>query len=124
MADKTTPEYVPGAPEYEFVTVSSADQTVQENKIQFEMIGDTWTADKYLGMRDMGSYEQARFQKGTEIFFVNANYSLRDGLKNVRPNTGPVRLTFTEEVDTGQAQPMRVFTVEVARRRITNTAVK
>jgi hypothetical protein len=112
MADKTTP-----VTEDEFTVVSDPNQTVQENKLSFDTLGEQWIADKYLGMRDMGMYKQARFEKGGEIYFINANYSLRDGLKNVRTGTGPVRLTFSDEVDTGQENMMRVYIVEVAKRR-------
>jgi hypothetical protein len=103
----------------EFVTVSDG-QAEAETKVVFEVVGDSFTGDDYLGMRTIptenGSYQQARFKNGDEIFFINANYSLRDGLKTVRIHSR-VRMTWTDELDTGQELPMRIFKVEVAKRK-------
>lgn len=102
----------------EWTTVSE-DAGEPEIKIVFDTIGDEFEADLYLGMRSLdneqGSYQQARFEKDGEIYFTNANWSLRNGLKNVRPGTGPIKLTFSSETDTGQRNPMRNFTVQVAK---------
>lgn len=105
----------------EFVTVSDPQNAEPETKIVFDTIGDNFTGI-YLGMRDQsnsdGSYKQARFEAvdgSGEVYFTNANYSLRDGLKTVR-NGSKVRITYTDDLDTGQASPMRVFKVEVARK--------
>jgi len=106
--------------EDEFVTVSE-ELSEPETKIVFEDINDSFTG-LYLGMRSVpsenGSYSQARFQGiGDEseiVFFVNANWSLREGLRNV-PRNAKTRITFVSEQDTGQAQPMRVYRVEVAK---------
>lgn len=102
----------------EWTTVSE-DAGDPETKIVFDTLGDEFVADIYLGMRELsneqGSYQQARFEKDGEIYFTNANYSLRNGLKNVRSGTGPIKLTFSSETDTGQRNPMRNFTVQVAK---------
>lgn len=102
--------------EYDFTTVSSGE-VIPETKIVFDTIDDSFTG-KYLGMRTVpnaeGNYQQARFENDGEIYFVNANHSLREGLAKVR--TGSVtRITYTDDLDTGQPQPMRIFKVEVAR---------
>lgn len=103
----------------EFVMVSDGAQTEPETKIVFDTFGDTFTGT-YLGMRsitnDQGSYQQARFQTDDGIFFTNANYSLKEGLKSVRTGT-ITRVTFVNDLDTGQASPMRIFTIEVSRKR-------
>jgi hypothetical protein len=100
-----------------FVTVSDG-QAEQETKIVIDTLGDSFTG-KYLGMRDIptanGSYQQARFELDGDIYFVNANYSLRDGLSKVRTGT-VTRFTWTDELDTGQEMPMRIFKVETKRR--------
>src|ERR1039458_143637 len=100
----------------DFVMVSDG-QVTPETKIVFEVIGDSFTG-MYLGMRSMnnpdGNYQQARFEKDGEIFFVNANHSLKDGLKTVR-NGAKTRITYANDLDTGQALPMRIYTVEVSR---------
>lgn len=114
MTDKTN---TPAESEENWVTVSSED-VKPETKMVFEEFGDQFTGT-FLGMRELpsldGPYYQARFSDANgEIYFTNANYSLRDGLKDVRKNTR-VRVTLVAEQDTGQASPMRVYRVEVAR---------
>jgi hypothetical protein len=109
MAEKTTPVE-------EFVMVS--DGTAEpETKIVMEVFGDTFTGN-YLGMRNVpsadGGYQQARFESDGETFFINANFSLKDGLKSVR-NGAKTRITYVHDLDTGQLSPMRVYTIEVAR---------
>jgi hypothetical protein len=102
----------------EFVTVSTGE-VKPETKIIFDTKGDSFTGI-FLGMRQMdnpeGSYQQARFENNGEIYFVNANFNLRDGLKNVRAGS-KVRVTYTNDLDTGQVKPMRCFKVEVARKQ-------
>lgn len=102
--------------DYDFTTVSTGEVT-PETKIVFDTIDDSFTG-KYLGMRDVpnpeGTYQQARFQDGEDIYFTNANHSLRDGLKNVRIGS-IVRITYVDDLDTGQANTMRLYKVEVAR---------
>jgi hypothetical protein len=124
MAAKNADNQVTGTMEdYDFVTVGDG-AAEPETKIVFEVMGDSWTG-KYLGMRTLGnadgSYQQARFESldgSNEKYFTNANYSLREGLKSVRIGS-IVRMTWTDEMDTGQASPMRIFQTEVARRRST-----
>jgi hypothetical protein len=102
--------------EYEWSTVSQDD--VNETKISFDFIGDEFIGT-YLGTRsqqnDNGSYTQLRFRgEDGEVYFTNANYSLSEGMRQVRPNN-LVRLTYVADKDTGQPTPMRIFRVDVAR---------
>lgn len=101
----------------EFAVVSEG--TVEpEIKIVFDTIGDEFVGT-YLGTRTMdnvdGKYIQYRFTHENETYFVNGNYSLREGMKNVRAGA-KVRLRYVADIDTGQASPMRAFEVAVARR--------
>lgn len=100
-------------------TVVSEGTTEPETKVVFDTMGESWIGESYLGMRKIesadGNYLQARFQNVDGLYFINANHSLREGLKTV-PTGSKVRLTWIDELDTGQAQPMRVFRVEKARR--------
>lgn len=100
----------------EWTTVSDGT-TEQDVKIVVESIGEAFTGT-YLGMRNVdsadGSYKQARFELDGATYFINANHSLREGLKTVRSGA-LTRITWVDELDTGQAQPMRVFSVETAR---------
>ena len=102
--------------DYDFTTVSTGEVT-PETKIVFDTLEDSFTG-KYLGIRIVsspeGDFQQARFQDGEDIYFTNANHSLRDGLKNVRINS-VVRITYVGDLDTGQANTMRLYKVEVAR---------
>lgn len=105
------------AVESEWVVVS--EDELNETKWNFELIGESLTGE-YLGSRSLdnkdGGYTQYRFQVGDDIYFVNGNYSLTRGMSSVR--TGSLcRITYVADKDTGQATPMRIFTVEVARRR-------
>jgi hypothetical protein len=108
------------AQEMTWKTVSDPAQTVEETKIVFDTVGDEFIG-VYLGMREVdggqnGTYKQARFSVDKDLYFVNANFSLRAGLKNVRTGT-LTRVEFTSEQDTGQESPMRVFTVQTATRK-------
>jgi hypothetical protein len=113
------------APVDEWTTV--AEGTAEpEIKIVLERMGEFF-AGTFLGFREMPSndqgkgYKQARFDEfdgadnPTDVYFMNANYSLVEGLKNVRPGTR-TRITWTDELDTGQKNLMRVYKVETARR--------
>jgi hypothetical protein len=97
----------------------SGDDDVEETKIVFDTIGDSFTGI-YLGQRTIEPsdpterpYSQARFENEDGIFFTNMGFSLRKGLKDVRVGK-LVRVTFSSEMDTGQDSPMKVFKVEVA----------
>jgi hypothetical protein len=119
MASENTPAKATAPADDGFVTVSDGE-IVPETKIVFDTFGDKFTG-VYLGMREVpsndGGYKQARFQVDGEIYFTNANHSLREGLKSVRNGT-TTRITYTSDLDTGMAQPMRVFMVEVARGKV------
>lgn len=102
----------------EWVTVSDQSALSQEIKMVFEVIGDEfvgiWEGFRTIPSPD-GGFKQARFSdEGGETYFVNANYSLADGLANVRLKS-KVRITYIADLDTGQANPMRVYKVDVAR---------
>ena len=92
--------------DYDFTTVSTGEVT-PETKIVFDTLEDSFTG-KYLGMRIVsspeGDFQQARFQDGEDIYFTNANHSLR-----------VVRITYVGDLDTGQTNTMRLYKVEVAR---------
>lgn len=103
-------------PQVSWTTVSE-EGSEEENKIVFENVGDSFEGT-FLGTRVQenadGNYTQARFQAGEDVYFTNLGYSLRKGLQSVRVGS-LVRITFTGEQDTGQASPMRIFRVEVAK---------
>jgi hypothetical protein len=115
----------PTSQEDEFVVVSDGESE-PETKIVFDTIGDQFTGE-WLGFRhmdnDSGGYQQARFMLDNEVYFTNANYSLRNGLKDVRIGA-KVRVTFTSETDTGQRNPMRNFTIEVAKQKAVSNVRK
>jgi hypothetical protein len=104
------------ADQYEWTTVSQDE--VDETKVTFDLLGDEFIGT-YIGTRqqanDNGSYTQLLFT-GTDglRYFVNANYSLTDGFKKVRPNN-VVRITYVADKDTGQQSLMRIYRVDVAR---------
>lgn len=93
----------------------SEEGSEEETKIVFDSMGDSFVG-KFLGTRQIdnadGNYTQARFEANGEVYFTNLGYSLRRGLSNVRVGS-LVRVTWTDEQDTGQASPMRIFRVEV-----------
>lgn len=110
----------------DFVVVSNGEVPEPESKLFMDEIGDQFTG-KFLGFRkldnDAGGYTQARFEIDGVVYFMNANYSLRQGMVNVRAGMR-VRITYTADAETGQMTPMRVFQVEVARSAaVTKSAV-
>lgn len=108
-------------------TVSDASAQEPEVKIVFDTLGDEFTGI-YLGFRVVepagiteSPYRQARFQGVTEdgektdtVYFTNMGFSLREGLKDVRAGS-LVRITYTDDLDTGQASPMKGFRIEVGK---------
>lgn len=107
-------------------TVVSEGTAVAETKMVFESFGDCFVGT-YLGMREIpspeGAYYQARFEADGEKYFTNANYSLRDGLSKVR-NGSRVRVTLTDEQDTGMENAMRVYRVEVSRQMSARSPIR
>lgn len=107
----------PATDDEDFVVVSNGEVPEPETKLAVEEIGDQFTGE-YLGTRKLdnesGGYTQARFKIEGDVYFMNANYSLRQGLSTVRSGQR-VRITYMADVDTGQITPMRVYQVEVAR---------
>ena len=105
--------------EMTWTTVSTTDDAPPETKISFDMLGDEFTGS-YLGMRVIEPsdgerpYKQARFEHDGTFYFTNAGHSLREGLKSVRVGS-LVRVTYAQDLDTGQESPMKVFRVEVGR---------
>lgn len=112
--------------DFEWDTVSNADEAQEEIKIKFEEIGDEFIGE-FLGYRklqdrDSGQYyTQARLKQDEEIYFVRANHSLKQGLDQVRPGS-MVKITYASDIDTGQASPMRGFTVQVGRSKTVRAA--
>lgn len=105
-------------PEPEWVIVS--EDEVDESKFAFDLIGSQLEGE-FLGIRTLdnpdGAYTQYRFEAADgDVWFVNGNYNLQQGMRNVRVGS-QCRITYVSDKDTGQATPMRIFTVEVARRR-------
>jgi hypothetical protein len=95
----------------------SSDE-VDETKIVFDTLGDEFIGE-YIGQRslknDDGEYTQLRFRNDDgELFFTNANYSLKNSFSKIRPGR-TVRITFTDEKDVGQRSPLKIFTVDVRR---------
>lgn len=103
--------------EIQWDTVSAPEQTKPQSKIVFDTVGDEFTGT-YKGLREIpsqeGNYIQYIFEKDGDEFFTNSNYSMREGMAKVRRGS-LVRLTFTDEMDTGQASLMKLFRVEVGR---------
>ena len=108
------------AQDIQWSTISEgAQESQEETKIVFDTIGDAFVGT-YLGMREIdgenGKYKQARFEDETgNIYFCNANYDLRNGLKTVRAGS-LVRVEYVADVSTGHPDnPMRAFRVQVGR---------
>lgn len=112
--EKTTPEI----PQNDEWTVVSEGSSAPETKIVMENKGDSFTG-LYLGMRTIpspsGEYQQARWENvegAVGICFMNANWSLRQGLSKVRVRT-ETRITLADFQDTGQESLMSVYEVAV-----------
>lgn len=106
-------------PTPEWTTVS--EEEVDEDKFQFDMIGEELIGT-YLGTRtlsnDNGGYTQYRYELSDgQYVFVNGNYSLQAGMRNVRIGS-LCRVTYIADKDTGQASPMRIYRVDVAKRNV------
>lgn len=106
------------AENFEWTTVSDAE-AAEETKIVFEDIGDEFIGE-FLGFRELQDqasgqhYVQARFRVEEDIYFTRANHSMKNGLNSVRVGQ-TVRIVYASDIDTGQASPMRGFTVQVGR---------
>lgn len=111
--------------EMEWTTVSDAEAQ-EETKIVFEDIGDEFVGE-FLGFRELQDqasgqhYVQARFRLDDEIYFTRANHSLKNGLASVRVGQ-TVRIVYAADIDTGQASPMRGYTVQVGRAKTVRAA--
>lgn len=99
-------------------TVSEED--VEEGKFTFDIMGDQFMGT-YHSLRIVdgaeGKFTQYRFERDGSMYFINAGWSLQQGMSKVRKGQ-QVRITWTGERDTGQPTPMRVFRVDVAKRPI------
>jgi hypothetical protein len=111
------------ASEMTWKTVSDENEQGNENKVLFDKINDQFIG-KFLGLRKVepsdgsAAYQQARWEANgpdgpNTVYFTNAGYSLRQGLKGVRPGS-MTRVTFVSEQDTGQESLMKIMRVEVA----------
>jgi hypothetical protein len=104
----------------DWTTVSDGtEEQIQETKIVFEEINDEFVG-YYLGLREIRDrssqqfYQQARFRDPDtdEICYMRANHSLKEGLAKVTIGS-LTKVTYVDDVDTGQASPMRSFSVAV-----------
>ena len=115
MAKDITPSLPVNDDEWEFETVSEDFPT----RLVFDTIGDTFTGT-YLKTEKVvtneGGFDQFIFERKGERFSVSASQRLRAGMAKVRPNQ-VVRITYTADIPTGQDNPMRDYTVEIARPR-------
>lgn len=95
------------------------DEVSAESQIVFDTRGDQFIG-RFMGMDNLGSSNiyQAHFEgygkDAGENYFTNAGYDLRKKLEKVPPKT-LVRITYIDDKDTGQAQPMRVYKVDQKR---------
>lgn len=106
-------------PSPEWTTVS--EDEADDDKFQFDLIGEELIGT-YLGTRQLsneqGAYTQYRYELSDgQTVFVNGNYSLQAGMRNVRIGN-LCRITFTGEKDTGQASLLKLFRVDVAKRNV------
>ena len=95
--------------------------TEVESEVQmaFETLGDGFTAT-YLGMdpRNANGIVQAHFENAATLdnehvgnAFTNVGRDLENKLNKVPPHR-QVRIQWTDNMDTGQASPMRVYKVQ------------
>lgn len=113
MATEKTPEVTSQNDGWTTVSDGAAEP---ETKIVMENINDQFVG-LYLGMRTIGTgenaYQQARWEvEGQGVCFMNANWSLREGLSKVRART-VTRVTLTDFQDTGKESLMSVYKVEI-----------
>jgi hypothetical protein len=101
-----------------FQTVSNDDDwnnVDAESQIVFDTHGDEFIG-RYVGMDapTPKGIVQAHFEKDGTSYFVNAGHDLRQKLAKV-PARSLVRIRYTDDLNTGQQTPMRVF--DVAHKR-------
>jgi len=91
---------------------SDAQQVAEEFKFDFTEIGDVFIG-RYQGMdpATRNGIIVARFTKDGEDWFTVAGIDLVKKLKKV-PYGKMVRIEWTDNLDTGQDTPMRVFDVK------------
>lgn len=97
---------------------AAASQQDPEVKIVFEEHGDSFSGE-FLGYRNLTDresgqrYKQARFRAEDDgaICFTRANHSMQEGLDRVPIGT-MTKVTYVDDLDTGQASPMRCYTVQ------------
>jgi hypothetical protein len=105
----------PTTPEIKWTTVSEEPEELTKVTLN---LGDRFTA-QFIGQRTMtgetGPYTQYRFLGGDGgRYFLNPGYQMREAFRRVRPSN-LVRITMTDERDTGRETPMGVYVVEVAK---------
>jgi hypothetical protein len=95
------------------------NEVESEEQIAFEIEGDGFTGT-FQGMDApngngivQAHFENVHFLNGTEVgsAFANAGRDLQNKLKKV-PVRRQVRIQWTHSLDTGQASPMRVYSVK------------
>lgn len=118
----TPEEQAAEADAQQWATVSEDD--VDEEKFTFDVLGDQFIGD-YIGVRIVdgtdGKITQFRFTAAERFYFINAGWSLIQGMSNVRKGMR-VRITWTGERDTGQPSKMRLFRVDVSKVKPTSPA--
>jgi hypothetical protein len=97
-----------------------ASVNVEEDGIQikFDTIGDEFIGE-YRGKRtqemsDGKTMRQDKFAADGVLYFTNSGFDLKKKLDKVRVGQ-QVRIQYTEDLDTGQASPMRIFAVATKR---------
>jgi hypothetical protein len=103
-------------------TVSEEEH--DETKLRFENWNDQFIGT-YTGNRrvenENGKYTQFTFEANGLHYFVNSNWALMRAMTNVVKGQ-QVRITYIGDKDTGQETPMKLFKVDVAKRRLTPAA--
>jgi hypothetical protein len=99
------------------------DTVIQETgeQIIFDTVGDAFVG-LFTGKREVevdgGTFTLLTFMgAGGKRYQTNAGWKLENGFMDADIKRGDiVRVTYVQDVDTGQPSPMKDFRVEVARR--------
>ena len=87
----------------------------EELQLSFENVGERFTG-KFLGWSETKTgIAQAHFQAENGDWFTNVGESLKRQLKQIQIGQ-LVRITYTGDLDVGQASPMKQFRVQYKNR--------
>lgn len=91
---------------------SNANSVATESQLLFDTIGDVFIG-RFQGIDppNANGIVQAHFTNADGDFFTNAGRDLQQKLKKV-PYGRFVRIEYTDNLNTGQATPMRVYDVK------------